>query len=93
MKAHLIALAAGLLVGVVYNLINLRAPAPPVTALAGLLGILAGKQIPPPVKNPWSEESLSGPWLRSVRPHVFGHPPKGRDAPGQTADEASSVRA
>ena len=93
MKVYMMSLAAGLLVGVIYNLINVRSPAPPVIALVGLLGILAGEQIPPLVKSLWSGESLSGPWLRSVRPHVFGHPPKGRDAPGQTADEASSVRA
>jgi XapX domain-containing protein len=47
MKAYLISLGAGLLVGVVYSLLHLRSPAPPVIALAGLLGILAGEQIVP----------------------------------------------
>src|SRR5437667_3037413 len=32
MKAYLISLAAGLLVGVIYNLLNVRSPAPPVIA-------------------------------------------------------------
>ena len=47
MKIYLMSLAAGLLVGVIYSLINVRSPAPPVVALVGLLGILAGEQIIP----------------------------------------------
>ena len=37
MKAYLISLGAGLLVGLVYSLLNVRSPAPPVIALIGLL--------------------------------------------------------
>ncbi len=81
MKAYLMSLAAGLLVGVVYNLLNVRSPAPPVIALIGLLGILAGEQLPPLVVSLWSGESLAGPWLRQVQPHGFGHLPKGRRTP------------
>jgi hypothetical protein len=33
MKIYLIALAAGLLVGVIYGLLNVRSPAPPIVAL------------------------------------------------------------
>jgi XapX domain-containing protein len=47
MKIYLISLGAGLLVGVIYSLINVRSPAPPVVALVGLLGIIAGEQIIP----------------------------------------------
>ncbi len=47
MKAYLISLGAGLLVGLVYSLLNVRSPAPPVIALIGLLGMLAGEQIVP----------------------------------------------
>ena len=47
MKLYLIALGVGLLVGVIYALLNVRSPAPPVVALVGLLGILVGEQIPP----------------------------------------------
>ena len=46
-KPYLLALAVGLLVGVIYALMNVRSPAPPVVALVGLLGILLGEQIPP----------------------------------------------
>ncbi|OYX81731.1 MAG: hypothetical protein B7Y85_00540 [Brevundimonas sp. 32-68-21] len=44
MKPFLIALAVGLLVGVVYGLLNVRSPAPPYVALLGLLGMLLGEQ-------------------------------------------------
>src|SRR5258706_300721 len=47
MKAYLLSLGAGLLVGVVYSLLDVRSPAPPVVALIGLLGILLGEQIIP----------------------------------------------
>ena len=40
MKVYLLSLGAGLLVGIVYSLLNVRSPAPPVIALVGLLGIL-----------------------------------------------------
>ena len=72
MKAYLISLAVGMLVGVICSLLNVRSPAPPVIALIGLLGILAGKQIPPLVKSLWLKESLALSWLHQVRPQVFG---------------------
>ena len=51
MKLYLISLGAGLLVGVIYSLLNVRSPAPPVIALIGLLGILLGEQIVPIAKR------------------------------------------
>ena len=47
MKIYLLSLGAGLLVGVVYSLLQVRSPAPPLVALIGLLGILVGEQIVP----------------------------------------------
>lgn len=44
MKPFVIALAVGLLVGLIYGLLNVRSPAPPYIALLGLLGILLGEQ-------------------------------------------------
>jgi XapX domain-containing protein len=51
MKPYLISLGAGLLMGVVYSLLNVRSPAPPTIALIGLLGILLGEQIVPLAKH------------------------------------------
>jgi len=81
MRAHLVSLGAGLLVGIIYSLINVRSPAPPVVALVGLLGILVGEQIPPMVRSLWQKEPVVQSWLGQVKPHMFGHLPKGR-APG-----------
>jgi len=47
MKIYLVSLGAGVLVGVIYSLLNVRSPAPPLVALVGLLGILVGEQIVP----------------------------------------------
>ncbi|MFC7400591.1 XapX domain-containing protein [Chelatococcus sp. GCM10030263] len=73
MKVYLMTLAAGLLVGVIYSLLNVRSPAPPVVALIGLLGILAGEQIVPIAKRVIAGERLSLGWLKSeCGEHVFG---------------------
>ncbi|MDY0970028.1 DUF1427 family protein [Siccibacter turicensis] len=45
MSAFLISAAAGVLIGMVYALLNVRSPAPPAIALTGLLGILIGEQL------------------------------------------------
>jgi XapX domain-containing protein len=79
MKVYLVALGAGLLVGVVYSLLNVRSPAPPVVALIGLLGILLGEQIIPVGRQMVAGSSISTAWQR-VRcgQHVFGELPGGR---------------
>jgi XapX domain-containing protein len=47
MKAYLLSLGAGLVVGVIYSLMHVRSPAPPLIALVGLLGMLVGEQVIP----------------------------------------------
>jgi len=54
MKPYLLSLGAGLLVGVVYSLLNVRSPAPPAIALLGLMGILLGEQALPVAKRLWT---------------------------------------
>jgi XapX domain-containing protein len=76
MKVHLLSLGAGLLVGVVYSLLGVRSPAPPVVALLGLLGILLGEQL-----VPVGQRLLAGCGLRDAvsqadcRGHVLGELP------------------
>lgn len=85
MKLYLLSLGAGLLVGVLYSLLNVRSPAPPVVALIGLLGILVGEQILPLAKSLWSQEPAAQSWLHDhVKPHVFGHMPKGGEPTDRT---------
>jgi XapX domain-containing protein len=44
MKAYLLSLVLGVVVGLIYALVDVRSPAPPTIALSGLLGMLAGEQ-------------------------------------------------
>ena len=81
MKLYLVSLAAGLLVGVIYALLNVRSPAPPVVALIGLLGMLLGEQIVPLAKRLLTRQEVSVGWLREhCGPHVFGELPRAEAA-------------
>ncbi|MDE1150001.1 MAG: XapX domain-containing protein [Azospirillaceae bacterium] len=91
MKIYLMSLGAGLLVGVIYALINVRSPAPPVVALVGLLGILVGEQVPPLLKTLWAKEPVALSWLHQVRPHMFGHLPQAQPQPSRLADGAPAT--
>jgi XapX domain-containing protein len=44
MKALLISFAVGLLVGLLYGVIRVKSPAPPIVALLGLFGMVLGEQ-------------------------------------------------
>src|SRR5262245_28043123 len=77
MKVFLVSLGAGVLVGVIYGLLNVRSPAPPVIALVGLLGMLAGEQIVPIAKRLLGGTPLTVSWVKhECTPHVFGELPK-----------------
>jgi XapX domain-containing protein len=45
MKAMLVSFAVGLVIGVIYALVRVKSPAPPLVALAGLLGMVWGEQL------------------------------------------------
>jgi XapX domain-containing protein len=73
MRVYLLSLGAGLLVGVVYSLLNVRSPAPPVVALVGLLGILIGEQIIPVARHMLDGANPAAAWrLSHGTPHIFG---------------------
>src|SRR5258705_10546388 len=73
MRTYLVSLGAGLLVGIVYSLLNVRSPAPPVVALVGLLGMLIGEQIIPVAKHMVEGSHLAAAWRQSHgMPHIFG---------------------
>ncbi|MGK5066968.1 XapX domain-containing protein [Janthinobacterium sp. RT4P48] len=65
MKLYVISLAVGLLVGIIYAVLQVRSPAPPAIALIGLLGMLIGEQIVPSVKRLMAGEPVTVAWLRS----------------------------
>ena len=73
MKPYLLSLAAGLLVGVIYSLLNVRSPAPPAIALVGLLGILIGEQAMPVIRQALGPASGQAAVLRAnTVAHVLG---------------------
>lgn len=81
MKLYLFSLGAGVLVGVVYSLLSVRSPAPPVVALIGLLGILVGEQIVPVGKRILDGTAFCTACTQTkATEHVLGQ------LPGRTAD-------
>jgi len=82
MKLYLVSLGAGVLVGVIYALLQVRSPAPPVVALLGLLGMLIGEQVVPPVKRWLAGEPVTISWFHSeCVPKITGMPGPAAGAP------------
>ncbi len=78
MKAYLLSLGAGLLVGVVYSLLGVRSPAPPVIALLGLAGILLGEQLVPIAKRVLDRKEVITFVTSDCADHVLGRLPANR---------------
>ncbi|MEA3130698.1 MAG: hypothetical protein QOF46_2493 [Paraburkholderia sp.] len=90
MKIYLISLGAGILVGIIYSLLGVRSPAPPAVALIGLLGMLIGEQVLPPVKRVMAGEPVTTAWFRSeCVPRITGTPPKAQTA-AQTGQDTKT---
>jgi XapX domain-containing protein len=82
LKIYLASLLAGVVVGVVYSLLQVRSPAPPVVALVGLLGILAGEQIVPLGKQVFAGHSPQAAWSHARSGlHLFGPLPGRHTSP------------
>lgn len=91
MRIYLISLGAGVLVGLIYSLLGVRSPAPPLVALVGLLGILVGEQVIPIGKQMLAGTSLAAAWRQAnCAGHVFGLLP-GRQAAEPAAAPADSA--
>jgi len=76
MKLYVVSGAAGVLVGIVYALLGVRSPAPPLVALAGLLGMLVGEQVLPVARRVVRGEPVTVAWLASeCVPKITGEPP------------------
>jgi len=74
MKPYLLSMGAGLLVGVVYSLLNVRSPAPPAIALLGLMGILLGEQALPLAKRLFAGHDVVAFLQTECAPRVLGAP-------------------
>ena len=88
MKTYLLSAGAGILVGVIYSLLNVRSPAPPLVALIGLLGILIGEQVIPVGKQLISGSGLAAAWRQAqCAPHIWERPVMVREADVHTRAE------
>jgi XapX domain-containing protein len=75
MKLYLVSLCVGMLVGIIYALLQVRSPAPPVIALIGLLGMLIGEQVVPAAKRLIAGEPITVAWFQSeCVPKITGAP-------------------
>src|SRR5258705_5109858 len=92
MRVYFLSLGAGLLVGIVYSLLNVRSPAPPVVALVGLLGILVGEQVIPVAKRMVEGSHLAAAWRQAqCTPHIFGLLPGRPEQAAQAKIEENTV--
>lgn len=79
MRLYILSILTGLLIGVIYALLGVRSPAPPVVALLGLLGILVGEQLVPFASRIWRYDGM---FRQDVRPVIPTELPTGlREAP------------
>lgn len=91
MKPYILSLCAGILAGVVYSVIGVQSPAPPIIALMGLLGMLAGEQILPLARRMLSGLKLGAAWREAkCSQHMFGSLPGAHLPDVATRDEQSS---
>jgi XapX domain-containing protein len=75
MKLYLVSLGAGVLVGIIYGLLNVRSPAPPAIALIGLLGMLIGEQVVPLTTKLLKGEPITSAWFANeCIPKITGAP-------------------
>ena len=70
MKAYLFSFLVGCLVGIVYAAVRVRSPAPPVVALIGLLGMLAGENAYPVVTSFLTTKAQGGTMVQTHRTRI-----------------------
>jgi XapX domain-containing protein len=89
MKVYLVSFSAGLLVGMIYSMLHVRSPAPPLVALVGLLGILVGEQVMPLSRHLLHGAGIESAWKQAkCAPHIFGMLPGGPDGPHSSKEDA-----
>ncbi len=79
MKPYFFSMLAGMLAGAVYGAIGVHSPAPPVVALTGLLGVLAGEQVLPVARRLRAGFKPGTAWREAkCGEHMFGALPGNR---------------
>lgn len=91
MKLYILSIVVGVLVGVVYSLLGVRSPAPPVVALLGLLGMLVGEQLMPLATSVWRGELFASSSEKVVIPQLFQGKPSRQKSAGLAEAEVAAA--
>ncbi len=89
MKLYGLSLGVGLLVGLIYGLLGVRSPAPPLVALVGLLGILVGEQAIPAGTQWLARTGFASAFAKA---HVDNNPSGQASGPQQGARQAQPAQ-
>lgn len=83
LKTYSVSLAAGVLVGIIYAVLDVNSPAPPVIALLGLFGMQVGEHTVPLFKRLINRQPVNLHWFRHEYTHKIGDtpPPSGDKNP------------
>ncbi|WP_315315725.1 DUF1427 family protein [Pantoea vagans] len=83
LKTYSVSLAVGILAGLIYAVLGVNSPAPPIIALAGLLGMQIGEHLIPLVKRLIKRQPVNLHWFRHEYHHKIGDnpPPSGDKTP------------
>jgi XapX domain-containing protein len=91
-KIYLVSVAVGVLVGIIYGLLDVRSPAPPAIALVGLLGMLIGEQVVPMAKRLMDGQGISAAWVAGeCVPKITGLPAR-QPTPDETVADSHRRR-
>ncbi|MGD0674383.1 MAG: DUF1427 family protein [Polyangiaceae bacterium] len=88
MKAYVLSLCVGVLVGAIYGLLGVRSPAPPVIALLGLLGMLLGEQGVAITRRVFSGQTVTFSWISKQ----CGPPILGTVEPHRASDDSAAPK-
>lgn len=79
LKTYSVSLAVGILAGLIYAVLDVNSPAPPIIALIGLLGMQMGEHLIPLVKRLINRQPVNLHWFRHDYHHKIGDnpPPSG----------------
>ncbi|ORM68894.1 DUF1427 family protein [Pantoea rwandensis] len=79
LRTYSVSLAVGILAGLIYAVLDVDSPAPPIIALVGLLGMQIGEHLIPLIKRLISRQPLNLHWFRHEYHHKIGdnQPPSG----------------
>lgn len=91
MKMYLVSLGCGLLVGVIYSLLQVRSPAPPIVALVGLLGMLLGEQAMPLIRWTAAQAKEAAAAGNAAAGNAVGGNAVGGDAVGRDASPSACL--